>query len=147
MDSIKANNERDEAAADGNTLISSPQVKNETLKVTGGSGGQTNVTYSSATSDMTEQETTPSAGGLECIANRSDPEIDRGVQINDRTDSGFYYCFIDSIIIPGVEQLMGDVGVLEPPMEVQVFRPQPDHGGKSDIIQLNARGEDGTSMR
>lgn len=73
---------------------------------------------------------------------------DSGIEIAFRIDTSSDYHFVlDSAIIQGVQQIMGDVKVLDHPMDVQTFGLQPVYGVKSGIlIQLNPRGKYGIFM-
>lgn len=83
-----------------------------------------------------KQVTNLSASDDTCTANRREQE----------TYSGLKNHFIYSVFIPGIEQMMKDVRVMESPMTIQSFGAQPMYGAKSGVLELNATEQDGIIM-
>lgn len=75
-----------------------------------------------------------------------DPENDSGIAITLPMDSGADHNVFDSNPIPRIEEMMRNVRVLEPRMEIETFGPKPAQWVNSGILQLNARNKDGNWM-
>lgn len=56
------------------------------------------------------------------------------------------YHFLAGNTIPGIEEMLQNVKVVEPRMAIEIFGPRPAYGVKSGILQLNTRDKGGNWM-
>lgn len=57
-------------------------------------------------------------------------------------DSGTDHIFFESNLIPGIEEIMRDVRVLQTRTEIEAFDPKRSYWVNSGILQLNTRKKD-----